>query len=106
MENVYIYKYCHTHIIMEEIEEKKENIISFRLNNADYLKLEQVSTEQNKKKSDIVRKALDFYLGFHFGYLTKEINSSIKMEYNLWKVCLRVIQFKKILDPKWELHYF
>ena len=65
MENVYIYKYCHTHIIMEEIEEKKENIISFRLNNADYLKLEQVSTEQNKKKSDIVRKALDFYLGFH-----------------------------------------
>lgn len=50
---------------MELSNEKKENIVGFRIDNTFYNKLEELSSEQNEKKSTIARKALSFYLNFH-----------------------------------------
>ncbi|MFX1274485.1 MAG: hypothetical protein ACFFBP_01080 [Promethearchaeota archaeon] len=49
---------------MELSKEKKDNVIGFRINNSFYNKLEELSSKQNEKKSNIVRKALSFYLNF------------------------------------------
>ena len=50
---------------MELTKEKKENVIGFRVDNSFYNELEALSSQENVKKSDVIRKALSFYLNFH-----------------------------------------